>query len=89
MSEAVRQLTPVEVIRNDLQNFFKNNGIELSEETSRCFHEIFCKSLEYEQYNIDDRCKALMECNTRLKEEHGLMKTQLRVLTKYIEGNNI
>lgn len=85
----IKQLTPVETMRNDLQNFFKNNGIELSEETRRGFHEIFCKNLEYEHYYIDDRCKELVECNTMLKEEHGLMKTQLRVLTKYIEGNNI
>ena len=89
MSEAVRQLTPVEVMRNDLHDFFKNKGIDISDEQSKGLHEIFCKNLEYEHYYIDDRCKALAECNTMLKEEHGLMKTQLRVLTKYIEGNKI
>lgn len=89
MSEAVRQLTPVEVARAELFRFLEEKELILNDEMKDGICEIFLSVLDYETQYQSDRFKV-SDMNVRAyKEENQLLKTQLRVLTKYIDGHNI
>ena len=89
MSEAVRQLTPVEVARAEIMRFMEENDLFLSDEMSGKFNEIFDYTLKYESEHNHMEEKRFYETADRIVEENKLLKTQVRILTKYIEEHNI
>ena len=89
MSEAVRQLTPVEVVRTELFKYYEKRGIILNKEVSEELEEIFAYCLNYQSEYLSDRFKVADMHVQEYKEENMHLKTQLRILSKYIEGHNI
>lgn len=86
MCEAVRILTPVEYAKGEILGFFEDKELVLNEEMDSKLKEVFDYALKYESEYQSDRFKVA-DMNVRgYKEENMLLKTQLRVLTKYIEG---
>lgn len=89
MSEAVRQLTPVEVARDRLISFMEDKELILDEEMGAKFNDIFNMALKYESDYQNDRFRVADMNVQAYKEENMHLKTQLRILSKYIEGHGI
>lgn len=89
MSEAVRQMTPVEVVRDELLFYYESRNITLCDEVKEQLAELFERALKYESEYQSDRFKVADMNVQSYKEENMHLKTQLRILTKYIEGHEI
>ena len=89
MSYTVRELTPVEMVRAELDRFYNNECIVLKPESETKFKEIFDCALKYESDSRDKIFLNFTDQNAELIEENMLLKTQLRVLTKYISSHDL
>lgn len=89
MGDCVRELTPIEMTKSDLIDFLNKAGLIPSQEAKKGIDEIFAKGQAYEYDYTARRLNMVSEEAIRLREENKLMKTQLKVLTKYIEGHDI
>ena len=89
MDNCVREFTPVEMVRSDLFNFFENKNLILNEEMKISIYEIFCKGISYEDECAKKRAYLQSNSLNTLTEENKILKTQLRVLTKYIEEHEM
>ena len=88
MSHAVKEMTPVEMAMNEVKSLLELEDITPSEDgkIESGLNQILDYSLKYESDNRNKIFLNFTDRNAELIEENMLLKTQLRVLTKYIEG---